>query len=150
MPGYYKFDYVIRDADGEIVDSSAGGEALSFVEGDGSTIQGLQDALTGRSAGDEFQVTIGPEDAYGWSQRSLIRTVSKDSFDLDIDEIEIGMVFQVGTGDAVEVARVTGITEEGITIDTNHPLAGITFNFDIKVVEAREATKDELNAGAGD
>ena len=146
MPGYYKFDYVIRNPDDEIVDSSAGGEALSFVEGDGSTIQGLEDALMGKSTGDEFKVTIGPDDAYGWSQRSLIRTVSKDMFELDIDELKVGMVFQVGTGDDVEVVKVTEITDEGITIDANHPLAGITFNFDIKVLEAREATPEELDS----
>jgi FKBP-type peptidyl-prolyl cis-trans isomerase SlyD len=145
MPGYYKFDYVIRNPDDEIVDSSAGGEALSFVEGDGSTIQGLEDALMGKSTGDEFKVTIGPDDAYGWSQRSLIRTVSKDMFELDIDELKVGMVFQVGSGDDVEVAKVTEITDDGITIDANHPLAGITFNFDIKVLEAREATPEELD-----
>ena len=146
MPGYYKFDYVIRNPDDEIVDSSAGGEALSFVEGDGSTIQGLEDALMGKSTGDEFKVTIGPDDAYGWSQRSLIRTVSKDMFELDIDELKVGMVFQVGTGDDVEVVKVTEVTDDGITIDANHPLAGITFNFDIKVLEAREATPEELDS----
>jgi|APSaa5957512535_1039671.scaffolds.fasta_scaffold251039_1 FKBP-type peptidyl-prolyl cis-trans isomerase SlyD len=146
MPGYYKFDYVIRNANDEIVDSSAGGEALSFVEGDGSTIQGLENALMGKSTGDEFKVTIGPDDAYGWSQRSLIRTVSKDMFDLDVDELKLGMVFQVGTGEDVEVVKVTGITDEGITIDANHPLAGITFNFDITVLEAREATPEELDS----
>ncbi len=148
MPGYYKFDYVIRDPDGEIVDSSDGSEALSFVEGDGSTIRGLEDALMGRSAGDEFQVTILPDDAYGLSQRSLIRTVSTDMFELDIDELKVGMVFQVGSGDAVEVVKVTEISEEGITIDGNHPLAGITFNFDIKVLEAREATHEEMGLRA--
>jgi len=148
MPGYYKFDYVIRDPDGEVVDSSDGSEALSFVEGDGSTIRGLEDALMGRSAGDEFQVTILPDDAYGLSQRSLIRTVSTDMFELDIDELKVGMVFQVGSGDAVEVVKVTEISEEGITIDGNHPLAGITFNFDIKVLEAREATHEEMGLRA--
>ena len=145
MPGYYKFDYVIRDANGEIVDSSEGAEALSFVEGDGSTIQGLEDALMGKSTGDEFKVTVGPDDAYGWPQRTLIRTVSKDMFELDIDELKVGMVFQVGSGEDVEVVKVTEITDEGITIDANHPLAGITFNFDIKVLEAREATREELD-----
>jgi FKBP-type peptidyl-prolyl cis-trans isomerase SlyD len=144
MPGYYKFDYVIRNAEGEIVDSSAGGEALSFVEGDGSTIAGLENALVGKSTGDEFKATIGPDDAYGWSQRALIRTVTSDMFELDVDELKVGMVFQVGSGDSVEVIKVTEITEEGIVIDANHPLAGITFYFDIKVLEAREATSEEV------
>jgi FKBP-type peptidyl-prolyl cis-trans isomerase SlyD len=52
MPYYYRFDYSIRNADGEVIDGSAGGEALSFVEGDDNIITGLQNALSGRNTGD--------------------------------------------------------------------------------------------------
>jgi FKBP-type peptidyl-prolyl cis-trans isomerase SlyD len=144
MPHYYRFDYSIRNTDGEIIDGSEGGEALSFVEGDGNTITGLQNALAGRNSGDEFKVTIGPDEAYGWPQRKLVRTVSRDMF--DVGELEIGMIFQVGSGETGEVAKVVSISEDEVVIDSNHPLAGITFNFDIKVLEAREATADEMDA----
>ncbi len=144
MPRFYKFDYAIRNESGEIVDSSDGSEALSFVEGDNNTIIGLQKALASRSAGDEFSVTIEPGDAYGHSQRSLVRTVTKDMF--EVDDLEAGMVFQVGSGDATEVARVMEVNENSVTIDTNHPLAGVTFNFEICVLEAREATTEEVEA----
>ncbi len=144
MPRFYKFDYSILNDSGDIVDSSDGGEALSFVEGDSNTIVGLQKALANRSAGDEFSVTIGPDEAYGYSQRSLVRSVTKDMF--DVDELEVGMVFQVGSGDAAEVARVVEVNENSVTIDANHPLAGVTFNFEICVLEAREATVEEIEA----
>lgn len=147
MPYYYKFDYWIRNADGEIVDSSDGGEALSFVEGDDNTITGLQNALAGHNAGDEFKVTIGPDEAYGWSQRKLIRTVSREMF--EIDEVDVGMIFQVGSGEDGEVAKIINIGEDEITIDSNHPLAGVTFNFEIKVLEAREARTEELETTSG-
>ena len=143
MPHYYRFDYSIRNTDGEVIDGSEGGEALSFVEGDNNTITGLQNALVGRNSGDDFKVTIGPDEAYGWPQRKLVRTVSREMF--DVGELEIGMIFQVGSGEGGEVAKVVSISEDEVVIDSNHPLAGITFNFDIKVLEAREATAEEMD-----
>ena len=147
MPKYYRFDYAIKGHDGETVDSSAGGEALSFVEGDGTMIPGLERALEDHGAGDEFEVTIGPDDAFGWSQRSLIRTLSRDMFQADVDEIEEGMTFQVGSGSERQVVKVIDVGEDGITVDGNHPLAGITFHFEIKVLEARDATPEEIELG---
>jgi FKBP-type peptidyl-prolyl cis-trans isomerase SlyD len=144
MPHYYRFDYSIRNTDGEIIDGSEGGEALSFVEGDDNTITGLQNALAGHNSGDEFKVTIGPDEAYGWPQRKLVRTVSRDMF--DVDELEIGMIFQVGSGETGEVVKIVTVSEDEVVIDSNHPLAGITFNFDIKVLEVREATAEEMDA----
>ncbi len=138
MPTYYKFDYAILNAEGEVVDSSAAGEALSFVEGDGSMIPGLEKAVVGRSVGDEFSVTIPPEDAYGWPQKQLIRTVNKDMIQTDADDIEVGMIFQVGSGDSAEVVKVTEVMEDAVTIDGNHPLAGLSFNFEIEILEVRE------------
>ena len=139
MARYFKFDYAIRNDDNEIVDSSSGGEPLSFVEGDGTMIPGLEKALKGRSIGEEFSVTIAPDDAYGWSQRALIRNVSLEMFDTDVDDISVGMVFQVGSGDTAEVVKVVAMNAEEITIDSNHPLAGVTFHFEINVLDSREA-----------
>lgn len=144
MPRFYKFDYAIRDPDGNIVDSSDGADPLWFVEGDGRMIPGLEKALAGKEQGDEFDVTVGPEDAYGWPQRSLIRTLSKDMIDANVEEVEPGMIFQVGSGDNVEVIKVVSVDDDGITVDGNHPLAGVTFQFDIVVLEAREATPADL------
>lgn len=143
-PFFYKFDYAIRNAEGEIVDSSAGGESMSFIDGDGTMVEGLVKALNGRSVGDEFQVTIQPEDAYGLPQRSLVRTLATEMFDVDSDNVEVGMIFQVGSGDSSEVVKVVEINEDGVTVDGNHPLAGVTFNFDIHVLEARQATSEEI------
>lgn len=145
MPFYYRFDYAIRNDGDEVVDSSAGGEPLSFVEGDGTMIPGLETALKGRSPGDEFQVTVGPDEAYGWRQNSLVRTLSSDMFDADVSDVEPGMVFQVGSGDQREVVKVIAVDGDGVTVDGNHPLAGLTFRFDISVREARPARADELD-----
>ena len=141
---YYQFDYAIKNDEGTIVDSSEGGEPLAFIQGDGRVVKGVEDALRGREVGDKFSVSIEPEDAYGWPQRSLIRTLGSDMFDFDINAIEEGMLFQVWTGSDAEVVKVMGVGEDEITIDGNHPLAGLTLNFDIKVIVAREATPEEI------
>ena len=144
MPTYYKFNYALRNEAGEVVDSSEAAEALFFVEGDGSMIPGLEKAVTGRDVGDEFPITIGPEDAYGWPQRQLVRTVSRDMIQSDAEEIEAGMIFQIGSGEESQVVKVVSIESDGITIDGNHPLAGITFNFDVHVIEVREAIEADM------
>jgi FKBP-type peptidyl-prolyl cis-trans isomerase SlyD len=144
MPRFYKFEYAIRNADGDVVDSSAGGEPLWFVEGDGRMIPGLEKALLGKESGDEFTVTIGPDEAYGWPQRALVKTISPEMIDANVEKIEPGMIFQVGSGDAAEVVKVVEVKDDGITVDANHPLAGVTFNFEITVLESREATREDL------
>ena len=143
MPMFYKFDYAIRNEANEVIDSSDGGESMSFVEGDGTMIPGLEKALTGRSTGDDFSVTLGPDEAYGWPQRQLIRTISKDMIQSEAEEIRPGMIFQIGSGSDSSVVKVVSVEEDGITVDSNHPLAGVTFNFDIYVLEARQAEPGE-------
>ncbi|MDP6027311.1 MAG: peptidylprolyl isomerase [Pseudomonadales bacterium] len=142
MPMYYKFDYAIRNESDEIVDSSAGGEVLSFVEGDGSMIAGLEKAFVGREVGDEFSVTVGPEEAYGWPQRQLIKTISRDMIQTDAEEIKVNMIFQIGSGTDSQVVKVVSVEKDGITVDGNHPLAGIALNFDIQVLEVRQVESD--------
>lgn len=144
-PKYYSFDYSIMNDQGEVVDSSEGGEPLSFVEGDGTMIKGLQRALKGRSTGDMFKVTIAPEDGYGWPQRSLIRTVFAEMFEGITENFEVGMLFQVGTDRQAEVVKVVAVDGDEIRVDGNHPLAGVSLNFGIRVIEARDATAAEMD-----
>ncbi len=144
MPRLYRFDYSIMNDAGEMVDTTEGGEPLSFVEGDGRMIPGLERALTGKAVGDEFKVSVTPEDAYGWPKRSLIRTLSPGSFEADVEVIEAGMIFQLGRGSETEVVKVVEVSDDAITVDANHPLAGLTLNFVIQVLEVRDATAEEL------
>lgn len=144
-PKYYSFDYSIMNDQGEVVDSSEGGELLSFVEGDGTMIKGLERALKDRSAGDMFKVAIAPEDGYGWPQRSLIRTVFTEMFEGIRGNVEVGMLFQVGTDREAQVVKVVAVDGDEIRVDGNHPLAGVSLNFGIRVVEARDATPAEIH-----
>ncbi len=143
VPKYCCFDYSIMNDEGEEVDSSDGGEPLSFIEGDGTMIKGLERALIERSAGDVFEVSIPPEEAYGWPERPLIRTVFPEMFEELSGDIQVGMLFQVGTGRETEVVKVVAVNGDEITVDGNHPLAGLTLNFGIRVIEVRDATPED-------
>ena len=75
---------------------------------------------------------------------SLGDVVYKDMIQTDADEIQPGMIFQFGSGDSSNVVKVVSVEADGITVDGNHPLAGVTFNFEIHVLEARQAEPGEM------
>lgn len=144
MRMFYRVDYTLFNTEGVMVDTSEGGTPLGFISGDGTQMPGLEAAVEGRSQGDVFRVSIPPEQAYGHPQRSLIKTVARETINANIDDVEVGMIFQVGSGVNAEVVRVVAVEADGITIDGNHPLAGATFDFELCMTEVRPATAEEL------
>lgn len=140
------FDYTLTDKDGEVIDSSEGHEPLAYIHGSGFLISGLENEIEGRRAGDAFKVTVKPEDAYGVRDDSLVKEVDRDMFG-EVEHLEAGMQFQAETEDGIEVVVVTAVGEDTVTVDGNHPLADVTLNFDVKIVDVREATAEELDHG---
>lgn len=140
-------DYTLTNAEGAVLDSSEGGEPMAYIQGIGNLIPGLEAALEGKSVGDALQVTIQPEQAYGVRDEDLVQVVDRSAFQ-GMRELEVGMQFhaQSDRGDT-QVIWVADIDGDEITIDGNHPLAGETLNFDVKVVDVREATEEELDHG---
>lgn len=141
------FHYTLTDDDGQQLDSSVGKEPLAYLHGAGNIIPGLENALTGKAVGDAMTVAVSAAEGYGEVQKELIQDVPRSSFQ-GIDEIEIGMQFeaQTGQGGAVPVT-VTAVTDEMITVDGNHPLAGKNLNFDVTIEAVRDATEEELEHG---
>ena len=144
MRHLYRFDYALRNEAGDVVDSSEGGAPLTFIEGDGRMVPGLERAIAGHEASDAFSVVILPEDAYGEHDPTLVTRLPLDHLDVDRDVIEPGSVLQLGTGVSSRVVKVIERKNNELVVDGNHPLAGITLRFDVIVLEAREATQDEL------
>jgi len=138
--------YTLTDDDGKVLDSSQEGTPLTFIFGIGMLIPGLEKAIEGKVKGDALKVSIKPEDAYGQRDDGLTQKVPKEQFD-EGEEIQIGMQFQVETQQGALVVTVTEVTDSEVTIDGNHPLAGVNLNFDVKVEDVREATKEELEHG---
>ena len=138
--------YTLTNVNGEIMDQANEEQPFAFIAGTGNIIPGLDSALEGKSAGDTVKVTIAPEDAYGERNDALTQVVPMEMFQ-GVDKVEPGMQFQAQTNQGVSVVTVTKVEDGQVTIDGNHPLAGETLNFDVTVVDVRDATADELEHG---
>ena len=138
--------FKLTDDDGQELDSSAGKEPLEYLHGANSIIPGLEDALAGRDEGEQVQVTLQPYEAYGPVRPELIDTVPHSAF--EGLEVQPGMQFQA-EGPKGESRRilVTEVSDEGVTVDANHPLAGQVLHFDLSVEAVREATDEEIDHG---
>ena len=138
--------YTLTNDDGEVLDSSIGDEALVYLHGGGNIISGLEKALHGKAAGDKFNVRIAPEDAYGELMEEMIQVISRDMFE-GIDNIEVGMQFHADVSSGTGVVTVVNIEDDDITIDGNHPLAGLALTFAVEVIDVRPATEEEAAHG---
>lgn len=138
--------YTLTNDDGEVLDSSIGDDALVYLHGRENIISGLENALHGKTVGDKFSVRIAPEDAYGELMEEMIQVISRDMFE-GIDNIEVGMQFHADVSSGSGVVTVVNIEDDDITIDGNHPLAGLALTFDVEVIDIRPATEDEAAHG---
>ena len=137
--------YTLKDETGEVLDASEGREPLDYIHGSGQIIPGLENALEGKSQGEELSVVIEPENGYGTRDESLVHEVPKSEFETP-DEIEVGMQFRVGDEGGTLIMVVAGVGDEVVTLDGNHPLAGVTLSFDVSIADVREATEEEIKA----
>ncbi len=135
--------YTLRDESGGVMDSSRDRDPLDFIQGSGQIIPGIEKALEGKEAGEEMSVVVEPEEGYGRRDESLVYQVPKDQFQ-GIDEIEVGMCFQVNAGDGPLLMNVASVEEDGIVLDGNHPLSDMQLSFEISIVNVRDASKEEL------
>ena|SRR5579859_36046 len=138
--------YTLKDDQGTVLDSSAGGEPLAYLQGHGNLVPGLEKALEGKEGGSKVAVTLSPDEGYGKRDAALVQRVPKRSL-RGQGEIRKGMQFQMQTKDGVRVFTVTAVVGDIITLDGNHPLADQTLHFDVEVVSVRGATQEELEHG---
>lgn len=138
--------YTLKDDAGAVVDSSAEGEPLAYIQGHGNLVPGLEKALEGKQDGDSLAVSLPPAEGYGIHDQALIQRVPKRSLQ-GAGELKKGMQFQARTDDGMRLFTVTAIVGDMVTLDGNHPLADKTLNFDVQVVSVREATTEELEHG---
>lgn len=120
--------------DGTEFDSSAGREPLEFQLGGGQVIPGFDKAVDGMVVGDKKSVRIEADDAYGERHDQLIQQVERNALPPEM-EPEVGMALQSNSPDGqVMVFHITEVTDDSITVDANHPLAGFALSFDIELV----------------
>lgn len=135
--------YTLTNNDGDVLDSSQGREPLVYTAGAGEIIPGLDQALVGKVVGDHIEVSIAPEEAYGPRQEEAVQKVPKAQFEA-IPDLQVGMPLQAQTPEGPVTVFVADIDDEHVTIDGNHPLAGLTLNFAVDVVTIDDgATEDD-------
>jgi FKBP-type peptidyl-prolyl cis-trans isomerase SlyD len=138
--------YTLKDDSGKVLDSSAGGEPLAYIQGHGNLVPGLEKALEGKQGGSLVAVKLSPADGYGVRDEALVQRVPKRSLQ-GSGEIRKGMQFRAPTDDGMRLFTVTAIVGDMVTLDGNHPLADQTLQFDVEVVSVRGATPEELEHG---
>ncbi len=129
-----KVHYTGSFEDGTVFDSSNGQEPLEFTIGAGQVIPGFEDAVIGMAEGDRKRETIAPERAYGERHDELVFTIPRDQLPPGSD-VQAGDMVQIGFPDGRTASvHVAEVTDEGLTLDANHPLAGRTLLFDLELV----------------
>src|ERR1700759_328676 len=132
-----KENYHGRLNDGTTFDSSQGRQPLEFEVGSGMVIKGFDEGVTGMSIGDKKTISIPAEDAYGERQEEMVIDFPRSNFPPDI-EPEVGMTLNMHSENGQELpVIITDITDETITLDANHPLAGKDLIFDIELVDLK-------------
>lgn len=136
--------YSLHLDDGEMIDSATADAPLTYLHGHHNIIPGLERELTGLTIGDEKDVAVAPADGYGEYDEDAKQLLSTDLFPDDI-ELEEGMALQLQDDNGnVHQAFVDNVQKDQVLIDFNHPLAGRTLHFNVKIVELRAATAEEI------
>jgi FKBP-type peptidyl-prolyl cis-trans isomerase SlyD len=138
--------YVLKDDNGEVIDSSEGDEPLEYLHGAGEIVPGLEKAMGGKAVGDKVEVKVGPEEGYGKHHAEGIQEVPKSAFE-GVNDIKAGMRFRAEGPEGSSLIQVVEVKDDSVVIDANHPLAGKTLHFAIEVLAIREATDDEKAHG---
>lgn len=129
-----KVHYTGKLADGTIFDSSFDREPLTVEIGAGDLIVGFENALSGMKEGEKKNITLSPQEAYGEHLKDLVKVVDRKYFPKDLVPQE-GMQLQLGDQEEGTIVTLTEVTDNHITLDANHPLAGKTLNFEIQLVQ---------------
>ncbi|GKT12289.1 MAG: FKBP-type peptidyl-prolyl cis-trans isomerase SlyD [Thiomicrorhabdus sp.] len=138
-------EYTLTNSEGEILDAS-NGNPLAYLHGHGNLIPGLESELLGKEVAAKFTTTVAAADGYGERVDALVQTVSKEMFQ-GVEDLEVGMRFEAQSEQGMHSVEITGLNGDQVTVDGNHPLAGVELTFEVEVTGVREATEEEIEHG---
>lgn len=137
------FHYTLKDSEGAYSESTEGKDPAAYLHGYGGIVRGLEREMRGKQAGDEFSVTVTPEDAFGVFNAEAVQRVPIKHLERP-GKLALGRVVVVNT----RQGRVQGIVRKvgrfNVDVDFNHPMSGRTLIFDVKIVGVRDATAEEI------
>ena len=138
--------YKLNDTDGEEIERSDAAEPMRYLHGHGNIIAGLEEALTGKSTGENVRVTLPPEQAYGVHQPDAQQRIPI-KYLLEKKRLSVGQIVTVKTAQGERQVQIVKVGKFNVDVDTNHPLAGMTLEFVIDIDEVRDATPEEREHG---
>lgn len=137
--------YTLTDNAGTVLDTSVGNAPLVYLHGHGNLIPGMETGLENRVAGEKLNLKIAPENGYGKRMEEFVQKVPMSAF--NGQDVKVGMQFEAGSQEQRYIVHVVEVNETEVTVDGNHPLAGVELNFDVEVIAVRSATADEIAHG---
>ena len=140
------FHYTLRDPSGRVIDLSTGGEPVTYLEGAGQIIDGLDEQLRSASAGEKTRVQVVAAKAYGERDPAQVQRVKRALLPVE-GELKVGDQFQTGPDRFAPVVTVQAIEGDEVLLDANHPLAGVDLTFEVEITAVRAATPEELRHG---
>jgi len=142
-----KFQFILRDGMGNVVDSSDDDDPMAYLHGHGQVVLGLERAMTGRSAGDIFEVRVPAHEGYGDHNPDGIFDVERSKLPPEVvPEVGVDLASQLPDGTFVQL-HIIKVGPDAITVDANHPFAGMELHFRVQVMEVRAATAEEIEHG---
>jgi FKBP-type peptidyl-prolyl cis-trans isomerase SlyD len=131
-------EYTLTDDDGKVIDSNVGKEPLTFVQGAGQIVSGLERELNGLKAGEQKKVRVKPEDGYGMPSQQAFQEMPRESIPAEGQKPGTTLMAKAPDGREIPI-RVHEVKEKTVVVDFNHPLAGKTLNFDVKIKDIKAA-----------
>jgi FKBP-type peptidyl-prolyl cis-trans isomerase SlyD len=139
------FNYTLKDNQGQVLDSS-NDSPMAFLEGAQQIIPALEEQIATMLIGQKKNVKLSAKLAYGESEAKMVMDVPKAEL-AHLKDIKVGGFLQLQLQDQMKVVRITKITDDMVTLDGNHPLAGQDLEFDVEVTDSRDATAEEMAHG---
>jgi FKBP-type peptidyl-prolyl cis-trans isomerase SlyD len=140
--------YTLKDQSGKVLDARVDGKSLTYLQGAGNVVPGLENALQGKAEGERLDVALSPEEAYGPRDEKLVGKIPMRQLQVeDKSKVAAGGRYRAWMADGFRVVRVTAIEGDQVLIDGNHPMAGMALHFAVEVLAVREATPQELAHG---
>jgi FKBP-type peptidyl-prolyl cis-trans isomerase SlyD len=142
-----KFNYTLKDDGGTILDSSENKEPLSYLKGANTILPKLEETLNGMIIGSKKNVKLEAKEAYGEYKEEAVQVVKKEQFPKEA-ELTVGASYLANSPDGNQMPFViTDVKEQDVTVDFNHPLAGKDLEFDVELIDVRDATPEEMQHG---
>ena len=131
-------EYTLTDDDGKVIDTNIGKEPLTYIQGAGQIVKGLERELNGLKIGDEKKVQVKPEEGYGLPNEKAFQEIPRDKVPAEAQKVGTMLMTKSADGRVMPI-RVHEVKDKTVVVDLNHPLAGKTLHFDVKIKDIKAA-----------